>query len=241
MNDVVRDIFDRAAESYEKYGRSPLTERVLTAVLTTLGHRLGPGATILDVGAGPGTSAIPLARAGYRVTANDLAPKMLEVLERASVAAGLSIRTIVGDVRALEATERHDAAISIHGPLNYHPRPREVVEAITRHVRPNGLLVFAFSRGAALEQIPRNPRRALVPLMRGSVRVDARIDGRPFDLFLHDPDALAAALMPAMAIDEITPCGVSLRWPSRFDSILGRAPLLRRLGASTIVVGRARA
>ena len=49
----------------------------------------GAGKLVLDVGCGPGTMALPLARAGSRVIALDWSPAMLDSLERKALAAGV--------------------------------------------------------------------------------------------------------------------------------------------------------
>ena len=59
------------------------------------------GATALDLGAGNGFQALPLAQAGFRVTAVDLSEVLLAELARdaASANAALSIRPVLGDLR----------------------------------------------------------------------------------------------------------------------------------------------
>jgi 2-polyprenyl-3-methyl-5-hydroxy-6-metoxy-1,4-benzoquinol methylase len=61
----------------------------------------GAGATAVDLGAGNGFQSIPLAAAGFDVTAVDLSAELLAELHRE--AAGLPIRTICGDLRNLTA------------------------------------------------------------------------------------------------------------------------------------------
>ena len=55
-----------------------------------------PGESVLDVGSGPGTLALPLARAGHRVTALDFSQGMLAELRRSAEERGLtSVRTVL--------------------------------------------------------------------------------------------------------------------------------------------------
>ena len=52
---------------------------------------------MLDVGAGTGRVALPLACAGHRVTALDIDPELLSVLERRAAEAGVHVDTLTAD------------------------------------------------------------------------------------------------------------------------------------------------
>lgn len=54
-----------------------------------------PGESVLDIGCGPGTLALPLARAGHRVCAIDSSEGMIAALRRAIVGTDLPITPIV--------------------------------------------------------------------------------------------------------------------------------------------------
>jgi SAM-dependent methyltransferase len=60
---------------------------------------------VLDVGAGTGRVALALAAAGHDVTALDLEPDLLAVLEQRAAGAGTSVTTLAGDARAFELPE----------------------------------------------------------------------------------------------------------------------------------------
>lgn len=62
-------------------------------------HPSRPGATALDLGAGSGFQALPLAAAGYDVTAVDLDQTLLAELARDASAESLTIKTVTGDIR----------------------------------------------------------------------------------------------------------------------------------------------
>ena len=70
------------------------------ALLRELGLRpVGAAATALDLGAGNGFQAIPLAEAGYRVTAVDVSTVLLGELARDT--GTLPVRGVLGDLREL--------------------------------------------------------------------------------------------------------------------------------------------
>ena len=58
---------------------------------------------VLDVGAGTGRVALRLAYAGHDVTALDLDPELLAVLERRAADAGVTVKTMAADAERLRA------------------------------------------------------------------------------------------------------------------------------------------
>src|SRR5438874_1296218 len=70
--------WERVAATYDQ---DALSARV-PAVLERVRELIRPGASLLEVGAGTGAFAVPLASHAGRVTALDYSPAMLRVLER---------------------------------------------------------------------------------------------------------------------------------------------------------------
>lgn len=103
--------WDRKADSFaSRNAGSPYTSLFLRHL------PLAPDRTVLDMGSGPGTLAIPLAGQVRSVTAVDYSPGMLEVLTRQAKEKGIqNIRTIQGswedDWRQL-GIGSHDIAIA---------------------------------------------------------------------------------------------------------------------------------
>ena len=114
----------------------------------TIAAYLPPGATVLDIGGGPGRYAHWLAARGHRVTLADLSPALLTIARERTPATGPSLEAIVeADARDLGrwSTGSFDAVLAL-GPL-YHlteaaDRARAAAE-LARVLRPGGLLFAA--------------------------------------------------------------------------------------------------
>lgn len=84
------------------------------------------GAEILDIGAGPGTLAIPLARMGAKVTAIDISEQMLKRLEKKAYEEDLPVKTILSswsdiDLDVSEFRGRFDIVIASMTPAISSP------------------------------------------------------------------------------------------------------------------------
>jgi cyclopropane fatty-acyl-phospholipid synthase-like methyltransferase len=77
------------------YERANAGSNYADQVLRAAREPLAGAASVLDVGAGFGALALPLARRGLRVTALEPAPAMAEALRRAARAAGHDTVTVI--------------------------------------------------------------------------------------------------------------------------------------------------
>lgn len=108
-----------------------------------VGHR-----RILDIAAGIGTQALPLAAQGYEVTARDLSEKAIERLTREARLRGLEIDAGQADMRrvAESVQGRFDAVIAFDNSIP-HLLSDEEIEATLTGVRellnPGGLLLLS--------------------------------------------------------------------------------------------------
>lgn len=108
------------------------------------------GGPILELGAGTGRVAVPLAEAGHEVTAVDLDPAMLDRARRRAAAAGPTTAGRIGFVEAdllglaLPAGATYRLAIIALNSLFLlasRESQREALRTVARHLAPGGLAV----------------------------------------------------------------------------------------------------
>lgn len=116
-----------------------------------LGDRLPAGARLLEYGIGTGRIAVPLVRAGYRVTGIDVSPDMLSMLAAKPESAEIEI--VEGSFGDRHDLGEFDAVVCLFNSL-YHAHDRRVQQAALRraaeHLRPGGLLILANSSAITL-------------------------------------------------------------------------------------------
>ena len=97
-----------------------------------------PGDHVLDVAAGSGNAAIPAARLGASVVANDLTPSLLE--EGRSRAGDLAVTWEEGDAEALPyADGSFDVVLSCLGVM-FAPHHQAGADELVRVCRPGGTI-----------------------------------------------------------------------------------------------------
>ena len=105
-----------------------------------------PGGYVLDIGCGTGEEAVALARAGYRVLATDVSPRMVALTMRRARAAGVAHRVqgvalAASDLVALHRPRHFDGAYASFGSLNCEPNLPAVAEALARLLKPGAVVV----------------------------------------------------------------------------------------------------
>ena len=103
-----------------------------------------PGMTVLDLGCGDGTTALPAAECGADVLGVDIAENLVAAGNRRAQAAGLgNLRFEQGDASRLSnlASSSFDLVVSIFGAM-FAPRPDDVASEMVRVTRPGGKIVM---------------------------------------------------------------------------------------------------
>lgn len=98
-------------------------------------------ARVLDLGTGPGTQAIELARRGYRVIGTDVSHSAIREATSRAARSGVKVDFRVDDVRSTALTERFDLVIDrgCFHVFEPHLRPAHA-ETIAAWLEPGGLL-----------------------------------------------------------------------------------------------------
>lgn len=104
-------------------------------------------APILDVGAGPGRNAIPLARRGHSVDAVEMTPEFCNSLEKLAESEKLPIRVIRGDLldqQTVIPVDRYALVIAteVVSHFRYGPCLRDFTTRMSQALRSGGRLLF---------------------------------------------------------------------------------------------------
>jgi len=106
---------------------------------------LAPASSLLDLCCGQGRHAILFAGRGHEVTAQDLSPEYIDLAGRAAAAAGVTLRTVAADMRAIPFEGEFDAVVNMFtsfGYLETEAEDRKALEAIARALKPGGRLLL---------------------------------------------------------------------------------------------------
>jgi len=113
--------------------------------------------TAFDIGCGPGTQAIALARQGFEVTAVDIAEAAIEGARRRAGKSGVSIDFAAGDILSMDIDSRFDLILDrgvLHCFADADARQRYIAR-IHGWLKPGGtLLLKCFSHEETREQGP---------------------------------------------------------------------------------------
>ena len=122
---------------------------------------LRPGMRLLDVGCGPGTITLDLARrlAPGEVVGLDAAAEVVDEAAEAALRDGTSnVSFVVGDVYALEHPDASFDVVHAHQVLQHLTDPVAALTEMRRVLRPGGLLAVRDSDYGAFTWFPLDPR-----------------------------------------------------------------------------------
>jgi SAM-dependent methyltransferase len=115
-------------------GDWPSLSKLIVAVgeATAAAADVGPGDTALDVGAGDGNVAIPLAKAGARVTALDPTPELFESGRARAAEAGVEIEWVEGDAMDLPYEDQSFDVVTSNFGAMFAPDHARAAAELTR-------------------------------------------------------------------------------------------------------------
>jgi SAM-dependent methyltransferase len=176
-----RRAFDGVAAAYHHANEeNPILRGMRRRALRALTRHVPDGGHILDLGCGPGTDDELLGRLGYRVTAIDWAPAMVQQASARIAGAGLSGQVAVCEMGIHEIdrlqTAGFDAVYSNFGPLNCVADLSDAAQRMAAALKPGGVVVASvigrFCPWELLMYLRRgDTRRATVRFARGFVAV----------------------------------------------------------------------
>ena len=103
-----------------------------------------PPLSVLDLGCGDGTTALPLAQTGADVQGIDIARNLVDAGNQRAAAAGLAnLKFQEGDACNLEGISDHsfDLTLSVFGAM-FAPKPFDVAKEMVRVTKPGGRIVM---------------------------------------------------------------------------------------------------
>lgn len=105
-------------------------------------ERLVPGADVLDVGCGPGTITIDIARrvTPGRVVGIDASAAVIDEARAAAAEAGVAVDLAVGDVYALQHDDDSFDVVHAHQVLQHVADPVAALREMRRVCRPGGVV-----------------------------------------------------------------------------------------------------
>jgi SAM-dependent methyltransferase len=105
---------------------------VIPGEATAAAANVGPGDRALDVGAGDGNVAIPLAKAGAQVTALDPTPELFESGRARAAEAGVEIEWVEGDAMNLPYEDQSFDVVTSNFGAMFAPDHKRAAAELTR-------------------------------------------------------------------------------------------------------------
>ncbi len=155
----------KAEQALEPYrGYAAIYDRIMVGIdydgwvdyIETLLQPYGPQpSAVVDLACGTGSSTLPFAARGYRITGIDLSAPMLERARAKAAASALSVDFLQMDLRDLSLRERCGLAVLFQDGLNYLLTEKELLQAfrgVCDLLLPEGFFIFDLTRPSLRNQ-----------------------------------------------------------------------------------------
>lgn len=132
-------LYEVWAPTYDTYPNVALRleEQVMPELLGDV-----KGQKILDLGAGTGRWAIPLAEKGAKVTAVEPSPEMLKIMKSKAQKLDLKLRIIPTNAEEFESSEQFDC-ILLNFVLSYIDNPKPILAKAANLLSPDGQIIIS--------------------------------------------------------------------------------------------------
>ncbi len=145
-------------ESYLNYGFTKGTLQEVDFLIERM--KLQAGATIIDIGCGPGRHSLELSRRGIRPTGIDISSSFIELAQRKAAEEKLNAAFMVADARRLPLTQSFDGAICLcegaFGLAGDDEGHKQILCEIHRVLKPGSLFILTAIN--ALSAVRNDPR-----------------------------------------------------------------------------------
>jgi S-adenosylmethionine-dependent methyltransferase len=208
--------FDAHRRAWQSYTTSPWGRIRYAVVADTLRRSItglapadgGAGLRILDVAGGDGLDALPLARAGHRVTILDTAPDLLADAAASAAEADVPLTCLEAGVDDLPALDLPPFDVVLcHFLLHYRADPPQTLALLAPAVRPGGLVSLTAPNQAS--EVLVRTARLLDPASALAALTETTQHGATFatDTRWVDPDHTARQLH-ALGFDTVARYGI---------------------------------
>ena len=144
--DPVSVFYEGLAENYDNEQEKPSMSRLrrweYELVMAELEIATRPNYKVLELGAGTGRFTIPIARKAREITAVDISPEMLGLLEKKAESEGLgNITALIGDMCKMEIPGKFDLIVSFSA-LEYIADLHGFIRKVAALLAPGGRIYF---------------------------------------------------------------------------------------------------
>jgi ubiquinone/menaquinone biosynthesis C-methylase UbiE len=136
----------------DRYGKSHILADTQDVAAGLAGVAVPAGGSALDVATGGGHTALWLVRHGWKVTAGDIAPRMLENAQKLCAEAGFSIETRLFPAEALPFPDGAFDLVTVRVAPHHFSSPSAFVRETARVLKPGGH--FLLIDGSAPDEDP---------------------------------------------------------------------------------------